>query len=258
MSLVVSNETKSRQTFDAAEMGAIAHLYRGEVYRSTIWRTRLDNTTNWAIVTMGIALSTTFSSPEASPLPLLLVGLLIAVFLGMEARRYRYFNVWRARARWLETNFYAPMFTGEARDDNWQVDSRARLHGAPPSHLVCPRYGAAVASQLRLDSRRPGDRLLRQDSNSSDARIDPGGICRSRRGRPNSRVDRSDSGRCLQFRLAGIRARYVVARPTQPQAKLWRWVRTEAGMSFAQPVPPAPLSTFLNLFPQPARHRVRR
>ena len=61
-------------------MGAIAHLYRGEVYRSTIWRTRLDNTTNWAIVTMGIALSTTFSSPEASPLPLLLVGLLIAVF----------------------------------------------------------------------------------------------------------------------------------------------------------------------------------
>jgi uncharacterized membrane protein len=28
----------------------------GEVYRSTIWRTRLDNTTNWAIVTMGIAL----------------------------------------------------------------------------------------------------------------------------------------------------------------------------------------------------------
>jgi uncharacterized membrane protein len=86
-------------------MGAIAHLYRGEVYRSTIWRTRLDNTTNWAIVTMGIALSTTFSSPEASPLPLLLVGLLIAVFLGMEARRYRYFNVWRARARWIETNF---------------------------------------------------------------------------------------------------------------------------------------------------------
>jgi len=31
---------------------------------------------------MGIALSTTFSSPEASPLPLLLVGLLLAVFLA--------------------------------------------------------------------------------------------------------------------------------------------------------------------------------
>jgi uncharacterized membrane protein len=40
----------------------------------------------------GHRVSTNFSSPEASPLPLLLVGLLIAVFLGMEARRYRYFQ----------------------------------------------------------------------------------------------------------------------------------------------------------------------
>jgi uncharacterized membrane protein len=134
MSLMVSSESKPQHTFDSAEMGAIAHLYRGEVYRSTIWRTRLDNTTNWAIVTMGIALSTTFSSPEASPLPLVLVGLLIAVFLGIEARRYRYFNVWRARARWLEMNFYAPIFTGEARDDNWQA-ILARDYTAPRHHI---------------------------------------------------------------------------------------------------------------------------
>src|SRR4030088_2778004 len=134
MSLMVSSESKPQHTFDSAEMGAIAHLYRGEVYRSTIWRTRLDNTTNWAIVTMGNALSTPFSSPEASPLPLLLVGLLLAVFLGMEARRYRYFNVWRARARWLEMNFYAPMFTGEARDQNSQAGFGRVFTDAP--HLV--------------------------------------------------------------------------------------------------------------------------
>jgi uncharacterized membrane protein len=134
MSLKVSYEAKPAHTFDSAEMGAIAHLYRGEVYRSTIWRTRLDNTTNWSIVTMGIALSTTFSSPEASPLPLVLVGLLIAVFLGMEARRYRYFNVWRAPARWLERNFYAPIFTGEARDDSWQA-ILARDYTAPRHHI---------------------------------------------------------------------------------------------------------------------------
>src|SRR5258706_16237440 len=113
MSLMVSNEAKPQHTFDAAEMGAIAHLYRGEVYRSPIWRTRLDNTTNWAIVTRGIALSTTFSSPQASPLPLVLVVLVIAVFLGIEARRYRYFHVWRARPRWLQRDFYGPSFTGE-------------------------------------------------------------------------------------------------------------------------------------------------
>jgi uncharacterized membrane protein len=39
---------KPRQ-LDAAEIGAIAHLYRGEVYRSTIWRTRLDTTTQGAL-----------------------------------------------------------------------------------------------------------------------------------------------------------------------------------------------------------------
>lgn len=108
---------------NAAELGAVAHLYRGEIYRSTIWRTRLDNTTNWSIVTMGIALSTTFSSKEASALPLILIGMLLAVFLVLEARRYRYFNVWRARARYIETHFYAPILSGKpAPDDpNWRV-----------------------------------------------------------------------------------------------------------------------------------------
>jgi uncharacterized membrane protein len=108
---------------DSAELGAIAHLYRGEIYRSTIWRTRLDNTTNWSIVTMGIALSTTFSSREASALPLILIGMLLAVFLGLEARRYRYFNVWRARARFIETHFYAPLLSGKgaANDASWRM-----------------------------------------------------------------------------------------------------------------------------------------
>ena len=98
-----------RKDLNAAEIGAIAHLYRGEVYRSTIWRQRLDTTTNWAVVTLGIALSITFASPQASPLPLVLVGILIVFFLMLEARRYRFFNVWRARCRWMETHFYAPM-----------------------------------------------------------------------------------------------------------------------------------------------------
>ncbi|MFZ5964562.1 DUF2270 domain-containing protein [Thalassococcus sp. BH17M4-6] len=111
-----------RKELDAAEIGAIAHLYRGEVYRSTIWRTRLDTTTNWAVVTLGIALSIAFSTPAASPLPLVLVGILIIFFLMLEARRYRYFNVWRARCRWLETHFFAPMLhDGDLHmEDGWQ------------------------------------------------------------------------------------------------------------------------------------------
>ena len=102
------SETRHRR-LDAAEIGALAHLYRGEVYRSTIWRTRLDTTTNWSVVTLGVALSITYSSPQASPLPLVLVGILIIFFLMLEARRYRYFNVWRARCRWIELHFFAPL-----------------------------------------------------------------------------------------------------------------------------------------------------
>ena len=73
----------------SAEVGALAHLYRAEVYRSTIWRQRLDMTTNWAVVSTGIAFSVSFANEEASPLPIVLVGLLSAMFLILEARRYR-------------------------------------------------------------------------------------------------------------------------------------------------------------------------
>ena len=105
--------TTRKLEFSAAEIGALAHLYRGEVYRSTVWRTRLDSTTNWAVVTTGVALSATFSSAEASPLSMVLVGIIVSVFLLFEARRYRYFTVRRARARLLETDFYVPIIRGE-------------------------------------------------------------------------------------------------------------------------------------------------
>jgi len=107
--------------FDAAEMAALSHLYRGELYRSTVWRTRLDATTNWAVVTTGLALSMTFSTETASPLPLVLVGLLVAVFLVLEARRYRFFDFWRLRAHVLEVHFFGPILIGQGPrvDNGW-------------------------------------------------------------------------------------------------------------------------------------------
>jgi uncharacterized membrane protein len=123
----------------SAEIGAIAHLYRAEIYRSTVWRTRLDSTTNWAVVTTGIALSATFSSATASPLPMALVGLIVSMFVLLEARRYRYFNIWRARARLLETDFYTPMLRGEPLNTATQW---SRLL----AHDYCqPRYHVSLA-----------------------------------------------------------------------------------------------------------------
>jgi uncharacterized membrane protein len=139
--------TARKLEFSAAEIGALAHLYRGEVYRSTVWRTRLDSTTNWAVVTTGIALSATFSSAEASPLPMVLVGLIVSVFLLFEARRYRYFNVWRARARLLETDFYAPMIRGEGvlLGSGW-AELLAKDYCDPRYHIS---FARAIGRRLR-------------------------------------------------------------------------------------------------------------
>jgi len=96
-----------------AEIGALAHLYRAEVFRSTAWRQRLDMTTNWAVVSTGIALSVSFADETASPLPIVLVGMLSVMFLYLEARRYRYFSVWKFRARMLELANFVPILRGE-------------------------------------------------------------------------------------------------------------------------------------------------
>ena len=137
------------EEFSAAEIGALAHLYRGEVYRSTVWRTRLDTTTNWSVVTLGVALSITFSSPDASPLPLVLVGVLILFFLALEARRYRFFNVWRARTRWMEKHFYTPMLTdGEFHtEDGWHT-ALAEDYRNPQYHVG---FVTALARRVRAN-----------------------------------------------------------------------------------------------------------
>ena len=136
-----------KDQFDVAELGALAHLYRGEVYRATIWRTRLDQTTNWAVVTTGLAMSLTYSGPYASPLPLILVGLLVIVFLLLELRRYRYFNVWRARCRLMETDLYGPLLRGEGvtLDGKWNT-LLANDYMRPRFHIS---YLRAIGRRLR-------------------------------------------------------------------------------------------------------------
>jgi len=137
----------AEKRFTSSEVGALAHLYRGEVYRSTIWRSRLDNTTNWAVVTTGIALSLSYSTAQSSPLPLILVGLLVTVFLMFEARRYRYFNVWRARCRLMETDLYAPLLLGNGTtlDGKWNTLLSEDYH-RPRFHIS---FSRALGRRLR-------------------------------------------------------------------------------------------------------------
>jgi uncharacterized membrane protein len=93
----------------AEYINALVHLYRGEMHRASVWRGRLDTTTNWALVTSGGMLSFAFSAPDHSHVTLLLANFLALMFLTYEARRFRYFDVWRSRVRMLEENFFLPI-----------------------------------------------------------------------------------------------------------------------------------------------------
>ena len=104
--------TSPPHEFSAAEIGALAHFYRGEIYRSMIWRTRLDNTTNWAVVALGSPSRSAFSSPQASPLPPVLVGVLIVVFLSSRrGATATSMSGGRGRDGWRRT-FTPPCFAG--------------------------------------------------------------------------------------------------------------------------------------------------
>lgn len=88
---------------------AMVHYYRAEIQRSNTWRNRLDNTTNWAVVAAGAAISFALSDPNHHYGVIILDTLLVTLFLWIEARRYRYYELWSYRARLMETDFYAAM-----------------------------------------------------------------------------------------------------------------------------------------------------
>jgi uncharacterized membrane protein len=88
---------------------AMIHLFRAEVNRANTWRQRLDMTTNWAVVTTGAVISFAFSQTDSSHVVILLNLILVTLFLVIEARRYRYYELWSYRVRLMETDFFAAM-----------------------------------------------------------------------------------------------------------------------------------------------------
>jgi uncharacterized membrane protein len=88
---------------------AMVHLFRAEIQRANVWRQRLDATTNWAVVATGATLSIAFSQSDVHHGIIILNTLLVTLFLFIEARRYRYYELWSYRVRLMETDFYAAM-----------------------------------------------------------------------------------------------------------------------------------------------------
>jgi uncharacterized membrane protein len=100
---------------------AMIHFYRGEVQRSNTWRNRLDTTTNWAVLTAGATLSFVFSSASNPHFVIPINTILVAIFLLMEARRYRYYEIWSSRVRVIETGYFAQLLAPESvpTDEAW-------------------------------------------------------------------------------------------------------------------------------------------
>jgi len=111
---------------------AMVHFFRAEVTRANVWRQRLDTTTNWAVVATGATLSISFSQPNVHHGVIILNTLLVTWFLFMEARRYRYYELWSYRVRLMETDFYAAMLV-------------------PPFH-PSPEWGESLAENLLAPS----------------------------------------------------------------------------------------------------------
>src|SRR5947207_10149649 len=96
------SENRQRQpvwSFRGYELGpveftnAMLQFYRGEQERSNTWRTRLDTTTYWAVITTLASVAFVFASPTNHYVLILLAMLLLTLFLWIEARRYRYYEL---------------------------------------------------------------------------------------------------------------------------------------------------------------------
>ncbi|MEF8842771.1 MAG: DUF2270 domain-containing protein [Haloarculaceae archaeon] len=134
--------------FDGDSAGsALAHLYRGEIHRMKSWRERLDRTTNWAVIVMAAVLTWAFSS-ERNPHYVVLVGMAaLSVFLVIESRRYRGYDIWRSRVRVLQENVFAYALDRDQglADPAWR-ENLSRDYRRPTMKLS---FEAAVAHRLR-------------------------------------------------------------------------------------------------------------
>jgi uncharacterized membrane protein len=100
---------------------AMAHLYRGEMNRMTVWRQRLDVTSNWAIL-LTVGLTTFTLGRREVPHYILLLGLaLIAISILIESRRYRHLHHSKWRIHLLEIGYFAEFLNplNEPASDRW-------------------------------------------------------------------------------------------------------------------------------------------
>jgi uncharacterized membrane protein len=125
----------------------LAHYYRGELARMISWRDRLDRTTNWAIGALAAMLSISLATEQAHHSVLLFAMLLIHVMLVIEARRYRFYHVYRARVRIFESRYMAEAMTFDENNKRVGLDDLAE-------GLRVPRFTITLTEAMSRRLRR--------------------------------------------------------------------------------------------------------
>jgi uncharacterized membrane protein len=120
---------------------AVSHYYRGELTRMISWRDRLDRTTNWAIGALAAMLSISLATEQAHHSVLLFAMLLILSLLVIEARRYRFYHVYRGRVRLLEREYFAAIFSPGG--SSIRVDLSALSHD-----LLAPQFTVSMTQAM--------------------------------------------------------------------------------------------------------------
>lgn len=127
-------------------VATMSHFHRAEIARMAGWRDRLDRTSNWAITVVAAMLSVSLSTPSAHHGVLLFAMLLTTLLLWIEARRYRFFDVYRARVRQFERYYFAQIFSPQPDyASNWLAIVGEGLRS--PRFLISQR--AALVRRLR-------------------------------------------------------------------------------------------------------------
>ena len=126
---------------------SMAHLYRGEMHRMTVWRTRIDTTSNWAVL-LTIGLTTFTLGTLQVPAYILLLGLaLVGICMFLEARRYQHLHHSKWRLRLLEAHYFTELLLPQSSPDTtWRRQLAA--------DLARPHYTLGLVSAMRMRLRR--------------------------------------------------------------------------------------------------------
>ena len=119
---------------------SLTHLYRGEMGKMTLYRIRLDTTTNWAIVTSAGLATFALGNPDVRHDVFIFGMFLNWVFLTIESRRFLHYELAHERVRIMEKYFYGDL-VGEPVPDDWRTRIVESLRSARSDLGLWEAYG---------------------------------------------------------------------------------------------------------------------